>query len=369
MSVATLAGQIQTFEVRTGSQIGTIDGKKDLGAGRADTDKITAKKKREAAHFKSLTYSADGSVLLAGGESKHICIYHVNESLLLRKFEVTQNRSFQGMDETINRKKLTSLGNLAEVEDRDGGTELKLAGSKTVDKSKRALKLEVRVTGLQFSPTGRAFSAVSTEGLLTYSLDTQLIFDPVELEEHITPARVRQESHKGNHLTALTMGVKLGEATLLRRVLEGVPHSEVPLLASQVSTSRLPSLLQFVAGELESSRHVQFYLAWTRALLISHGTFLKAESKKQLPMLNHLIKSLTRKSEDLSKVCEHNKYTISYLKSLSKTKRQKARSSEGEDMEIEDEDDDTVGEVREVSADSDDEDMSELAAKWSDGDE
>ena len=43
VSVATLAGQIQTFEVRTGSQIGTIDGKKDLGAGRADTDKITAK--------------------------------------------------------------------------------------------------------------------------------------------------------------------------------------------------------------------------------------------------------------------------------------------------------------------------------------
>merc|ERR1712013_293997 len=162
-------------------------------------------------------------------------------------------------------------------------------------------------------------------------------------------------------------GVKLGEATLLRRVLEGVPHSEVPLLASQVSKSRLPSLLQFVAGELESSRHIQFYLAWTRALLISHGTFLKAESKKQLPMLNHLIKSLTRKSEDLSKVCEHNKYTISYLKSLSKTKRQKALSSEEEDMEIEDEDGETI--VREVSADSDDEDMTELAAKWSDGDE
>ena len=84
-------------------------------------------------------------------------------------------------------------------------------------------------------------------------------------------------------------------------------------------------------------------------------------------MLNHLIKSLTRKSEDLGKVCEHNKYTISYLKSLSKTKRQKALSSEEEDMEIEDEDGETI--VREVSADSDDEDMTELAAKWSDGDE
>merc|ERR1711936_335833 len=127
--------------------------------------------------------------------------------------------------------------------------------------------------------------------------------------------------------------IKLSELALLRRVLESVPHSEVPLLAGQVSTSTLPALLQFVAGELESSRHVQSYLGWARALLISHGTFLKAESKRQLPMLNHLIKSITRKSEDLSKVCEHNKYTISYLKSLSKTKKQKARSSEGEDME------------------------------------
>merc|ERR1711971_579773 len=146
------------------------------------------------------------------------------------------------------------------------------------------------------------------------------------------------------------MAIKLSEPALLRRVLEGVPHSEVPLLAGQVSTSRLPALLQFVAGELESSRHVQFYLAWTRALLISHGTFLKAESKKQLQMLNHLIKSLTRKSGDLSKVCEHNKYTISYLKSLSKTKKEKASKEEGEsedeEMEVE------GGAMREFTADS-----------------
>ena len=60
VSVATLNGQIQTFDVRTGTQSGTINGRKDLGAGRADSDKITAKKKREKAHFTSLCYSADG---------------------------------------------------------------------------------------------------------------------------------------------------------------------------------------------------------------------------------------------------------------------------------------------------------------------
>merc|ERR1712058_2726 len=117
----------------TGTQTGSINGRRDLGAGKSDADKISAKKKKEATHFTTLCYSADGSTLLAGGQSKNICIYHVQESLLLKKFEVTQNRSFQAMDETINRRKMTEFGNLACVEDRAAGTGLKLPGTKTVD--------------------------------------------------------------------------------------------------------------------------------------------------------------------------------------------------------------------------------------------
>jgi len=363
VSAATLAGQIQTFEVRTGQQTGTIDGRRDLGAGRADGDKISAKKKREAAHFKALCYSADGAVLLAAGESKHICIYHVAEALLLRKFEVTQNRSFQGMDETVNRKKMTDLGSLAEVGDREDGTQLKLAGSKTVDMSRRALRLEVRVTGLMFAPTGRAFCAATTEGLLVYSLDRDAVFAPVELEEDITPARVRRELARGDHLPALTMALKLGEVALVRQVVETVPHTDIMLLAGQVPVARLPSLLTFVAGEVEVSRHLQFYLTWTQALLTHHGTTLKADSRQQLPVLNTLIKNLTRKADDLSKVCDHNKYTIAYLKTLSGVKRRKAEKEDDEAEEEEEEE----GVAREVEEDSD-EDMAELQAKWSDDD-
>ena len=357
VSVATLSGQIQTFEARTGTQTGTIQGRRDLGAGRGDEDKISAKKKREKAHFTSLCYSADGVVLLAAGESKHICIYHVEESLLMKKFEVTQNRSFQGMDETVNKRRVVE-----DVGDRDAGTQLKLPGTRKVDLSSRTLRPEVRVAALQFSPTGRSFCAVTTEGLLVYSLDRAVMFAPVELEEHITPWRVRQELGRGNLLPALTMSLRLGEKALVRQCLEAVPHPEVPLVAAQVPGALLPPLLEAVAQEAENSRHVHFYLIWTRALLTSHGALLKTESKKQLPVLNLLIRNLTRKSEDLGKVCDHNKYTIAYLKTLSETKRRKAEAVADEDME-----EDVEGVVKEVEDDSDsDADMMELAAKWED---
>jgi len=366
VSVATLAGQIVTFCPRTSTQVGSIEGRKDLGAGRTDTDKISAKKKKEQVHFTSLCYSADGSMLLAGGQSKNICIYHVEESLLVKKFEVTQNRSFQGMDETINRRKMTEFGNLATIEDRTAGTSLKLAGSKVTDKSSRTLQLQVRVSQLQFAPTGRSFTAVTTEGLLVYSLDRQLVFDPVDLAISITPQRVRRELEKTNFSAALMMALKLNEKPLLRQVLETVPHTDIPLLVQQVSLKQLPSLLQTVAEEFEATRHIQFYLVWTKSLLTYHGTYIKTENRQMMPVLNLIIKNLTRKSEDLSKVCDNNKYAIKYLVALSKTKQKLAESADK--VMLNKNDTSEVAEIESCDDDSD-VDMSELTAKWSDDDD
>jgi len=364
VSVATIQGQIVTFSAVTGQQTGTIHGKKDLGAGKADTDKISAKKKREAAHFSSLCYSADGSVILAGGQSKNICIYHVEEGLLLRKYEVTQNRSFQGMDETLNRRKMMA-GTLG-VEGREGGTQLKLAGSKAVDLSSRNIQPEVRVRGLQFSPTGRAFSAVSSEGLLVYSADRRLTFSPVELDTDLTPQRVIRELTNTNYSAALSMALRLGEKLLLRQVLETTPHTHINLITRQIGYKQLPSLLQMLAEEAESSRHLQFYLIWIKSLLSNHGTYLKSESKEFLPLFNLLIKNLTQKSEDLRKVCDHNKYTIKYILALSESKKRNKEDDSSETME----DDDMRDKVMEAVSDSDsDVDMSELTSKWSEDDE
>lgn len=48
-----------------------------------------------------MAYSADGETILAAGKSKNVCIYHVKEGILLKKFEITQNHSLDGLDVRI----------------------------------------------------------------------------------------------------------------------------------------------------------------------------------------------------------------------------------------------------------------------------
>lgn len=44
VAVATLDGLISFFQCKTAIQIGSIEGRNDLGSGRSDTDLVTAKK-------------------------------------------------------------------------------------------------------------------------------------------------------------------------------------------------------------------------------------------------------------------------------------------------------------------------------------
>ena len=48
--------------------------------------------------FTSLCYSADGESILAGGQSKFVCIYNVKEQMLMKKFEISCNLSFDAME-------------------------------------------------------------------------------------------------------------------------------------------------------------------------------------------------------------------------------------------------------------------------------
>merc|ERR1719510_915087 len=260
VAAATINGQISFFDTQSGTQTGTIEGRSDLEIGRSDTDLITAKKSKEGkGFFTTLVYTADGSCILAGGQSKCICIYHVEEMLLIKKFEITQNRSFDAMDDTISRKKLSEFGtNFDLIEDRDdpsGGTKaIRLPGTKKGDMSSRAHRPEVRVSGLQFAPTGREFAATTTEGLLLYSLDSQMLFDPFELELNITPDATRSAIKNKEYGKALTMALKLNQVNLTREVIEQTPveNDEVLLLAKRLPQKYVTRLLKFLGAELET---------------------------------------------------------------------------------------------------------------------
>ena len=45
-----------------------------------------------------MCYSADGKCVLAAGRSKNVCIYSIADQILIKKFEISCNMSFDGME-------------------------------------------------------------------------------------------------------------------------------------------------------------------------------------------------------------------------------------------------------------------------------
>ncbi|XP_066947733.1 periodic tryptophan protein 2 homolog [Macrobrachium rosenbergii] len=343
IAVATMDGQIQMFEPNTGKQQGSISGRPDLGAGRADADKITAKKNLESKCFTTLCYSSDGQYILAGGQSKNVCIYSIEEEILVKKFEITQNRSFDAMDETVNRRKMAENGvNLALVEEREDresekGVSIQLPGTRRGDKSTRVFRPEVNVTSLHFSPTGRSWAAGSSEGLLIYSLDNDLLFDPFYLDVSSTPAAVKQKLKEKEYTAALMMAMRLNINLLKQEVIETIPLDAVKVVISDLGQIYVEGVLKFLAEILEASPHVGLYAKWASLLVAHHGQKLKTRAPQIMSILNSLQRSLTTHHTNLSKVCSHNEYMLKYLQtqsSLHKMHQEVAKKEEPEDVEM-----------------------------------
>ncbi|KAJ2781926.1 U3 snoRNP protein [Coemansia javaensis] len=316
---ATLDGQIHFWDVAKAAPAGTIEGRRDIAGGRKAGDRVTAANNPAGKCFNSLCYSADGTAVLAGGNSKFVCLYDRRSGILLRKFQVSQNQSLDGVQDKLNSKHMTEAGpaDLIDSDGIDSDTEKhadrSLPGVRSGDKSSRLLKPEVRTRDVKFSPTGRQWAAASTEGLLIYSLDETLVFDPYELDENVTPATIRDLSRRGDHLRALVNAFRLNEKHIVREVYEAVPPLDVALLARDFPEAYLERLLKFIAGILESSQLLEYHLRWISGLLSSHGTFVKTRSVSLQAVLRMLQRGISRMHQDIGSVCDKNYYTLGYL--------------------------------------------------------
>uniref|UniRef100_A0A669BZG3 PWP2 small subunit processome component n=1 Tax=Oreochromis niloticus TaxID=8128 RepID=A0A669BZG3_ORENI len=330
LAVATLNGEISFWNPHTATQNGSVAGRHDLQTGRKETDKITAKQ------------SAKGLIplsVLAGGQSKFVCIYNIKEQMLMKKFEISCNLSFDAMEEFLDRRKMTEFGSLALVDEGAGdgdGVSISLPGVRRGDMSSRHFRPEIRVSSLRFSPTGRSWAATTTEGLLVYSLDGSLVFDPYDLDLDVTPASIRKQLRLQEWASAIVLAFRLNEKALKQEVLEKVPHEQIPVVCGSLPDIYVEKLLGFIATCLEKSGHLQFYMTWAQNLLMLHGQKLK--NRSILPTLQALQKSIQRHFDDLSKLCDFNIYNIRYAVALSKQRGLKrAAEEETEDQEEEDE--------------------------------
>ncbi|KAK2072182.1 hypothetical protein P8C59_006553 [Phyllachora maydis] len=320
IAVSTLDGQISFWSVSEGEQVSGVDGRRDVSGGRKITDRRTAATVSGTKAFRTIHYSTDGSCLLAGGNSKYICLYSVTTMVLLKKYTVSVNLSLSGTQEFLSSSKLTEAGpaGLIDVQgdasDPEDRVDQSLPGSKRGDPSARKTWPEVRVSGVSFSPTGTAFCAASTEGLLIYSLDDTLQFDPFDLHMEITPASTLAvlEQEKA-YLKALVMAFRLNEAGLIKRVFQAIPFTEISVVMEQFPTAHVARLLRFVAAQAEESPHMEFCLRWVKALVDKHGPWLMKNRGKVDVELRVVARAVTRMSDDIRRLADENVYMVDYL--------------------------------------------------------
>ncbi|KAI0124381.1 WD40-repeat-containing domain protein [Xylariales sp. AK1849] len=321
LAISTLDGQLTFWSISDAEQVSGLDGRRDVSGGRKITDRRTAANVSGTKSFGTIRYSTDGSCLLAAGTSKYICLYSVSTMVLLKKFTVSVNLSLSGTQEFLNSKLLTEAGpeglldDEGENSDREARKDRSLPGSKRGgDPSARKQNPEVKVTGVGFSPAGTAFCAASTEGLIIYSLDNDLQFDPFDLNIEITPASTLDVlENENDYLKALVMAFRLNEAGLIKRVFQAVPYTDIPLVVGQFPVVYVSRLLRFVAAQTEESPHMEFCLLWIKALMDKHGKWLTANRSKVDVELRIVARAIAKMRDEIRRLADENVYMVDYL--------------------------------------------------------
>ena len=85
----------------------------------------------------------------------------------------------------------------------------------------------IRTRAVALGPTGRSFAAATTEGLLVYTLDQGLVFDPTDLAQDVTPEAAHAALAKGQALRAALIALRLRDGGLLRHALLSTPPEQV----------------------------------------------------------------------------------------------------------------------------------------------
>ena len=354
LAVSSLDGQLTFWSIAESSQESGVDGRRDASGGRKLSDRRTAANSPGSKAFRSIAYSADGSCVLAGGNSKYINLYDVQSGVLVKKYTVSINLSIDGTQEYLNSKNLTEAGPAGLIDTQGESSRLEdridrtLPGASRGDLSLRKRFPEVRVSAIGFCPTGRAFCAASTEGLLIYSLDHTVTFDPFDLDMNVTPSSTLQMLQDGNFVLSLVMAFRLNENNLIQQIYYRIPVSDIPLVVKGLPVVYLARFFRFFANIADETPHLEFNLRWIEAILRTHGSYLKDNAALFAAELRTAQKIVNRMKSDLATLADQNVYSLEYLLAqlrLQQQQQQPGRTDDvksgfrGEAMAVDDDDD------------------------------
>ena len=319
LCAAGLDGQLVFWNILEGVQSNVIDGRRDISGGRLTTDRRSAANSTSNKTFTSLCYTGNGQAVLAGGTSKWICLYDVETSSLIQKFSVSENLSFDGTQALLNSKDMTEAGprqlldKQGEESDLEDRIDRTLPGSTRGDASTRKLRPEVRTRAVQLSPTGRAFGAATTEGLLLYSLDREITFDPYELDIDITPSTILSAAARKEYVKALLMALRLSQFQTTLKVAETIPPRDIPLVLRDFPESYLVRLLRFLNSYAERTPHVEFYLLWCESVLTRFGRVLRGGRGEYAGLIRGMQRDVLRIKGEIQSVGDEIGFILGYI--------------------------------------------------------
>lgn len=216
----------------------------------------------------------------------------------------------------LNSKNMTEFGPIddhADSGDETNYNALRLPGAKRGDDGSRSSKVEVLTSQVSFSSTGREWAAVSGEGLHVYSLDEDMIFDPISLTESITPDAVESRLARGDYALALRMAVHLNEFALVKEVLEETPYASITHVVRTIGPEHLERLMQFLAKIFETTPHIEFYLQWGLEMLKTHGLHMDKHRGSFMRSFRAMHKMVQARYDELKTICNENRYNLDFV--------------------------------------------------------
>lgn len=322
VACSTIQGQILIFDIEGAKQIGNIDAVKDIKVGRHLNDRFESKNSDRGRFFKTINYSFDGEAIVAAGDNNSICLYDVKNEVLLKKFTVSNNMLLDGTQELLNSSKMTEFGSLDLVEGADEDEDepvIKetIPGSRRGgDLSSRSVKQEIRVTSVQFSPTASQFACTSTVGLLIFSVDETLLFDPFDLDFEITPMAVKEAIAEKEYLEAFIMSFRLNDYHIINEVYESIPLKDISIICKNIPLPYLNRILKFIGEYSMESYHLEFNLIWIKHILSFHGKYIMNNKFKFGTELRLLQKFLVRLGKETAQLAKENTFSYLVLKSI-----------------------------------------------------
>ncbi|ODM97316.1 Periodic tryptophan protein 2 [Orchesella cincta] len=307
--VATLNGNLSFINPDDQQVVGTVNGRFHMASTQIKGAARTVGKGFEDSAFQTISYSADGNLVLAGGKSPYICIYDAVHQVIVHKEEITRNRSLNQQPGDWTTKHQTEFGVIDMIQTRDHDEKLPGTTRRTPKADVVSHPDIIQTYATKFSPGGRMWVAATTEGVLLYTTDSAVsFFSPIDGSRQITPQAIDEALRDELYDAALFIALKLNIPATTTMVLEKIPVSFHSAIVSSMTTPLLKLCLQHLASVLNETSHVMFHMMLMRKLLQVHLKLLEDDREFMRPIISNVQKAANRRLKEPADVSDSNRY-------------------------------------------------------------